>query len=321
MCSSITQHDIDGAINKIKYLFDKFENNNYIKSKLVNHINTHIEGMLDNLNATQQEREMKKSCLNEVKQAFINLFMSENMYYYIPSSESFVLYDLNNYHICNEDEIQYNILTSISKQKALIPFKQQLKNSIIKQIKSRVLYSSTPDTSTIQNVLDLIYPLCFPTKYDAKYFLTILGDNILKKNDSLIHFIKPSCKQFFNILNQSLFTYLASNTASSSFKSKYQDHTYSSCRIIRTSNTIKTIDNYQSIFKTNALNLICVACHYSDRYKSSDNFIRSICNDQSVVNHVLYISNNTPDTICDLFMSKYIELVNNSELDNTACIS
>lgn len=325
MDNTVDDTNMNDAITKITSLFQKYNDNPYITTKLSNHINNQIESMLESLNIAHQERKVKKTCLNEIKQSFINLFMNENLYYYIPSSECFVIYNSNNYSICNEDDIQYQILTSISKQKHLSPFKHQLKNNIIKQIKLRTLYTSTPDTITIQSVLDILYPLCFPTKNDAKYFLTILGDNILKKNDNINHFIKPSCKQFFHILNQYIYTYLGSSTPTVSFKSKYQDHIYQNCRIVQTSNTIKNIDNYQyqyqSLFKTNALNLICVACHYSNRYKSSDNFIRNICNDQSISNQAFYIYNNTPESICDLFINKTIEYTNNTIHDNTTCIS
>ena len=48
----------------------------------------------------------------------------------------------------------------------------------MKQIKDKKLFQSIPETETIQNVLNFLYPFIFDDKETAKYFLTILGDNI-----------------------------------------------------------------------------------------------------------------------------------------------
>jgi hypothetical protein len=60
----------------------------------------------------------------------------------------------------------------------------------MKRIKENSLLKSIPESYTIQSVLDLLYPTFFPSKVEAKYFLTILGDNIFE--DDLAEEIKES---------------------------------------------------------------------------------------------------------------------------------
>ena len=57
---------------------------------------------------------------------------------------------------------------------------------MIKKIKCQNLFSIIPNSDTIQNCLNLLIPNIFSNKQEAKYFLTIIGDCILKKNENLI---------------------------------------------------------------------------------------------------------------------------------------
>ena len=80
-------------------------------------------------------------------------------------------------------------------------WKQRTKINIMKRIKENSLLGSIPESDTIQFVLDILCPLLFANRTEAKYFLTILGDNILRKNTNLIHFIYPKSKQFLQTIN------------------------------------------------------------------------------------------------------------------------
>ena len=82
---------------------------------------------------------------------------------------------------------------------------------MISLIKERSLFNSIPETETIQNVLNVLYPSIFDNKYEAKYFLTILGDNILKKNQNLIFLVSHSMKQLLNEIDKITNTFIISN--------------------------------------------------------------------------------------------------------------
>ena len=60
-------------------------------------------------------------------------------------------------------------------------WKFKIKTNIIKIIKESCLFSTIPESETIQYILNNIYPNIFKTKNHIKHFLTIVGDNILGK--------------------------------------------------------------------------------------------------------------------------------------------
>ena len=137
------------------------------------------------------------------KKKFINNFLNDdsNQFYYIEDTDIFVKYDNLNYYLINEDELLYLILTEISKNKLLLSKKQMIKDIIIKQIKTNKLGNGIPESNTIQNIINYLYPVLFKTKSEAKYFLCILGDNILKKTNNKYYISRPEYMIFLNHIN------------------------------------------------------------------------------------------------------------------------
>jgi hypothetical protein len=136
--------------------------------------------------------------LTNEQQLFIQIFLNKNKYFYLPNNNLFYEYNGEKYLIIKEDDIIHKLLSSISKERVLLQWKHKTKANIIKQIKERSLFSSVPETDTIQNVLNVLYQSFFSSKNAAKYFLTIIGDNILKKNQNLIFLVTTQMKQFLN---------------------------------------------------------------------------------------------------------------------------
>jgi hypothetical protein len=177
------------------------------------------------------------------------------------------------------------------------------------------LYKAIPESGTIQAVLNLFYPAIFKTKTEAKYFLTILGENIVGKarntdDDavvaaSLIHIVPASAKQFIHRLNTLCQSWFGSNL-SQTFKYKYHaDHSYSSIRIFNFNGVVDS-ESFDAGFNDRGLDILCVACHYSNRYTSSDNYLLKYSNDADLVNAVFFLKNISPDTLVDMFIGEYI---------------
>jgi hypothetical protein len=51
------------------------------------------------------------------------------------------------------------------------------------------------------------------------------------------------------------------------------------------------------------LDFLCVAAHYATQYSSSDHFLE-ICNDTRLVEHSLFLTKNTPESMVDTFIEK-----------------
>jgi hypothetical protein len=206
---------------------------------------------------------------------------------------------------------------TISKDKKLAEWKFRTKISVIKQIKDRHLFKSIPETDTIQNVLSLLHPSIFSDKNQAKYFLTIIGDSILKKNSSseLVFLIKPKTKQFLADIENVAYIYTGFSNITNNFMTKYhENYSYSNCRLLKMNDTL-SVDIWRNMLSKYGIDFICVAAHYSQRFENSDNFIHNIVNDEDLKSYTLFLKNNTPASIFDKFCEHSIQ--QNSETSET----
>jgi hypothetical protein len=177
--------------------------------------------------------------------------------------------------------------------------------NVIKLIKDRNLFMSIPETDTIQNVLNVLYPAFFSSKNSAKYFLTSIGDNILKKNSQVIFLISQKMKQFLNELDNIAFASIGNSATTNNFMTKYhENHSYENCRLLKINENFSN-NIWRELLKKIGLDLLCVASHYSKRYENSDKFIDTK-SDEELKNYTYYIKNTTPSFIVNEFCSKYI---------------
>ena len=166
--------------------------------------------------------------------------------------------------------IYYQIYLQIE---TLLPWKHKIKTNIIKIIKDQAIVNAIPESITIQNVLSTLYPMILKTKDHAKFFLTVIGDNILKKNDNLVHIINSNIKPIIMQLSELCAEYWGITCLDSSFKYRYYEHKYELCRLIDIELHPLFITVFSNYIKHNIFNFLCVACYYSNRYKSSDKFL------------------------------------------------
>lgn len=289
----------------LKGLLIKYKDDEYMTQRLYNHIVNYLPNTLDNEMKNHEKRIIRNNFLTNEQQLFIQVFLSKNKYFYLPNNNFFYEYDGEKYLIVKEDDVIHKLLSSISKDRILLQWKYKTKSNIIKQIKERSLFSSIPETDTIQNVLNVLYPSFFPSKNFAKYFLTIIGDNILKKNSNLIFLVSQKMKQFLNELDNVAILSIGNSNTTSNFMSKYhENHTYENCRLIKINERFSN-DVWREILKKIGLDLLCVAAHYSKRYESSDKFIENK-SDEELKTYSQYIRNTNQNNIVSEFCSKYI---------------
>jgi hypothetical protein len=176
----------------------------------------------------------------------------------------------------------------------------------MKRIKENLLLKTIPESATIQHVLESLVPAVFNKKSEAKYFLTVVGDNLLKKVGDQIHFVSAKMKPFLKELTTISQLLIGQNPAAS-FKHKYYEHAYQECRLLNVQDTVAT--SWQSILQKYALDILCVAAHYSHRYKSADTFLQNSSNDDVLVEYALYLSKNTPNTLIRVFIDETLCLL------------
>jgi len=296
------------AINNVYQLFEKYTGDTYMTQRLQYQLINILPTTLDNEDKSHQEKIKRNDFLTSEQQIFIQVFLSKNRYYYLPNNNCFYEYANNTFASVKEDHIQHKLLTNISKDGVLIQWKYKTKVNIIKQIKDRHLFKCVPEPETIQNVLNHLYPAgLFKTKAEAKYFLTVLGDNILKKNADLIFFIKPSLKKILAELENIIYITTGFTNPTFNFMTKYHEtYSFDKCRIINMNDTIQ-VDIWKNILKNIGLDLLCVAVHYSNRYDDSESYIHNKVDDEEIKKYTLYFKNNSQQLIVDNFCNTCIQ--------------
>ena len=295
---------MDESINIIKQLFDEYKNDEYMMSRIHQYICNRLPKIFEGIHKTHITNQSYEEQMQTSQESFIQGFLHLNKYFYVPTTEKFFIYDNEQYFTISEDDILHNVLTSISKNKQLLAWKKSTKVSIMCKIKNNLLVKSIPNSETIQNVLDLLYPSFFSSKSEAKYFLTIIGDAIFKKNGHLFHFISSKTKGFLQELNNYSQIYIGANILNT-FKHKYYEHEYANCRLIKISENIKNENLWRTFLSNHCIDILCVASHYSIRYTSSDEYMLS--NNDSLIDYTFYLKNKNQSMIVDIFLKEYIK--------------
>jgi hypothetical protein len=295
------------SMEYIRLQYDIYKDDEYMINKIHNYITQQLPSIFEQMKKTHDEKVQRIEDLSNEQINFINSFLANHQYFYVSSTEKFFFYDGVHYIVNTEDDILYHILTTITRDRSLLCWKQKTKVIIMKKIKENSLLKTVPESDTIQNVIDCLYPVLFESRIEAKYFLCVLGDNILKKNTNLIHFIDANAKPLIRELNEISQLLLGANIHTT-FKHKYYEHDYSCCRLLKIKDTVKNENIWRPIVVNTTLDLLCVACHYSQRYESSDRFLMKSTNGELIAESVFYLKELNQDTLADVFVENFLEI-------------
>jgi len=302
----------NNCLVSLNTLFDLYKNNDYMLQRIHTQIVNYLPNTLKNELTNHEKRVSRAHFLTSEQQVFIQVFLSKNKYFYLPNNGLFYEYDDKNYFIVKEDDIIHKLLSSISKDRVLLDWKHKTKINVIKLIKERNLLNSIPETDTIQNVLNVIYPSLFASKNQAKYFLTIIGDNIFKKNQYLNFFISLNMKKLLTELENISYLSIGNTNITNNFVTKYhENHEYEDYRLIKINDNF-SLDLWREQLKKIGLDLLCVATHYSKRYENSEKFLENKC-DEEFMNFALYLKSNTQQEIIAKFGNTYLNKVDDKE--------
>lgn len=290
----------------IEDLSIKYKDNAYILNRLEVHL-TNLPNLLEQENKKYEERIVRHNELTLEQDNFHKVFLSKHQYFYMPYNNIYYEYDGKTYKIVKDDEIHHNLLSTITDEGKLIQWKYKTKQTIIKHIKERSLLKSTPETYTIQNVLGFLQTI-FQTKTDAKYFLTVIGDCILKKNtDNLLYFVSSNVRKMVSMIDYVCYV-TTGNSIMSNFITKYHEsHKIELYRLIKINDMSNSLSQeiLKDVLNNIGIDLMCVACHYSERYTNADNYLKTKTEDT----YAQYFVLNSLEKIIEDFVSQCIERV------------
>lgn len=314
---------MNDIIEIVRTLYTKYENDEYIKEKFQKFMLDHLPNQVLQWKTDQQRRLTRNEEMAKEHDAFIEVFLRRHTHFYNAQNEKFFSYNGREFKHITEDNITQKICNTIDSESSdLSSWRKKTKTNILKRIKEKLLTRAIPESETIQHVLKLLYPSLFIKRNEAKYFLCVLGDNILKKYNvsnqqptSCYHFIDNKAKGLLRDLEYYSNHYF-STTCSTSFKHKHHHHAYDSCRLITILPCVQQEEYWKDWIKYSALDLLCVACHYSNRYGSADQFLETLQTDFDLKDHILYLKDNKQENIAQSFYNEYLENSDNIVQDN-----
>jgi hypothetical protein len=308
---------MDDSIKILNDLYNSYKDNHYAYTRLQNYINN-IPMWISNDLSSYEKRVNRTNELTMEHDIFCKIFLSKHKYYYLPTNNCFYEYDEKTYKIIKEDDIHYHLLSTITEEGKLVQWKHKTKTHIIKLIKERHLFKSIPDTYTIQCVLGFLQTTIFESKSSAKYFLTILGDNLLKKNNDYIFLISPNTKKILQLIDEISYIVTGTSNINNFITKHHETHNQSYYRLIQTREVLVSYEFIKDVLNKIGLDLLCVASHYSNRYQNSENYLQ-INNKEYLLfkSYTLFLSNNTQEQIIDGFIQQCLVIGN----DDTFSIS
>ena len=305
--------------NLLDTLIKKYEPNDYVYGRLTNYMEKLLPVALENAALIYKQRDERKKQLTTDKDEFTNRFLQKNNYFYSSQSELFLHYNGLHFKIYNEDDIQHQILTTITSEQNLMDWKHKTNNNILKRIREKTPLSAIPESATIQFVLNALCATFFATRNQAKYFLTIIGDNIMSKlvpaganvhlsNTMNTYIIPPLFKELLREISNQSYAFFGISTILNNIKFKFYDHNYKDSRLVPfNNNKLKKLVLPADLGK-NMIDLLCVASHYSQRYGSADAFLQT-CPDEKLVEHALFLNKNSTEQIVSKFGDRTITVL------------
>ena len=315
------QEKLDPMYHDLSELYKKYKDNPYILNRLQTYL-TNLPNMLESENKKYEERVSRINELTMEHDNFHKVFLSKHQYYYMPYNNIYYEYDGKTYQIVKDDDIHHNLLSTITDEGKLITWKHKTKQNIIRAIKERNLFKSVPETYTIQNVLGFLNTI-FETKMESKYFLTVIGDCILKKTVSigeqtsgngtgLMFHVNSNTKKLISYID-SIAYITTGNSIMHNFISKYHDsHNLSLYRLIKTNDNVISTEIIKDVLNKIGIDFLCVAAHYSDRYGNSDNYLATKV-EEPIRKYAMFFPLNNIDKIVGDFIGQCIEPVTTVE--------
>lgn len=286
-------------INTIETLFENYKNNNYMMQRLYNHIYK-LPQLLETENKKNDERNIKTNELIIEQNTFYISFLEKYKFFYLPATSRFYEYDGTHYKIVDENNAIHCILSNISLNPKLLQWKYKTSVTLLKKIKNASLFSSTPNERTIQNILSFLQIIFFSNE-EIIYFLCLIGDCILKKNNNLSYFIKNSAKKFISAIDYIIYVNAGFSIINNFIVKYHESHNLANYRLVKSKTTILDLD-----LSDIGLDLICVATYFSELYKNSENYILQMSELNS--NYILFFVKNSPEKIIDNFIESHIEI-------------
>ena len=290
---------------QIRHLHAQYAGNTAVLGKMAIYISEQLPDFLE----TYASRLQRRETLEAESESYIHGFLNDpkRQYSYIPNSEVFVQYNGIRYTVANESDILHVILSEISSNKALVPWKHKVTKIVMARIKEQSVLQALPESTTIQTILNRFSQVLFRRREQAKYFLTVMGDSMLRRHGKLVHLVSPASKSLVRALRDNAYTYFKNGCRlDNTFKFKYHGHEYRMCRILNFGKATAVEDCWRNFLRSHIIDIIVVAAHYSRRYGGGDRYLKEHNHDVGVRQEVLYLESRDEQGVVSDFTGTFL---------------
>ena len=111
----------ENCLLSLNQLFKIYENDNYMLQRIHTHVNNYLPNTLKNEKVNHEKRITRTHYLSNEQQIFIQIFLSNNKYFYLANNGYYYEYDGKNYTIVKESIIgSYSKLYDVVLDDSLI---------------------------------------------------------------------------------------------------------------------------------------------------------------------------------------------------------
>ncbi len=303
-------------VDKVKTLFNKYKNDEFILNKLINNINT-LENTLSN---DEDIRNKKNELSNQIwssQEELSSLIKEKYKYSFLNHYNLFFIYTNEEYLIIKEDDIYLTISEEINNF-PLLASKNKFKtiSLIMKQIKSQDLYNQLPSEIKVKEIMAYFANNVFinesntPSENESILFFIILSEILIKKQGNLIYFINSSLKSVISIIYNLILkkTGINTNFINGNFITKNHKDTERSKYMVLFAHNNINIDKLSEFITNSPISFLLVCRYFHNTFESSSKYLDSLkLSSYLLYNHIHYVSNNTNETIVKEFLDYCLE--------------
>jgi hypothetical protein len=290
--------------NQLDEVLQLYRNDPFILDKIDQFMTDKFAAMFERIKCQKQRALTQQQELDQFCSNFVYNYIHQNnsgRYFYIPSAKRYVEYvstvTIPIYRERSVDDLTFVTGNYIDRMCAVDGLSNARRSALVaavfSEIRTTPISTTIPETTTIQHIMDLLVPSAFPTKSDAKFFLTAVGDHLLGKTNRAdeVFYYPTAAKQAISWLSDCITKWFGPSGLLTSFRCKPSPTVVSKrALLIRMNRGTNLFSEIHHSF--NLLTMCCVACHYSDRHRNAYTYLTKYCTDDRTINYSLTMEPN-----------------------------
>ena len=271
----------------------------------------HLENFVDNIFSNQlqrfinrnEEKIKNKVTCSALTDDYVNNYCE--MCSYNPTTGIYFKQDGKHFTYTNEDSITYDILMTLQKMYPTMNTtnKINVKRNVLKRIKNNSYDEIIPESATIQYIIKFLTPIIFESREQSKYFLTFIGDLILRKNrpeneKCFIVNCDNNFRAFLYQINKYINLFIYNMNILNSIKLRFYHHDTRNANLLYLNHNI----DYSYFNKDTSffITFIFICIYHSNKYENASKYLLQY-NDSEEIEYIKSLRDLNKETFLIIF--------------------